>query len=79
METSHPVALECLRVLVAKTDALAHAVAELFDDVVGLDAVDDRRSLERLAYLVGATADAATDAVDACGRLTAEGSRAARQ
>jgi hypothetical protein len=59
------ITLEALRALIAKTDALTHATAEFFDDVVLLEAIDDRRSLERLAHLVGAAADAAADAVEA--------------
>ena len=50
MQTS-AVTLEDLRALIAKTDALAHATADLFDDVVRIDDVKDRRSLERLAHL----------------------------
>lgn len=61
METI-PATLEELRSLIAKTDALTHATAELFDDVVRIDDVEDRRSLERLAHLVSAAADAAADA-----------------
>lgn len=71
MQTS-PTTLGDLRALIAKTDALTHATAELFDDVVHLDDVDDRRSLERLAHLVSAAADAATAAVEAGDRLAAE-------
>jgi len=78
METS-PVTLEDLRALIAKTDALTHATAELFDDVVRVDAVDDRRSLERLAHLVGAAAEAASAAVEAGDRLAAEGLHGTRE
>lgn len=75
METASPVTLEELRALIAKTDALTHATAELFDDVVHVDAVADRRSLERLAHLVGAAADAAAAAVELGDRLATESLR----
>lgn len=77
MEPSR-VTLEDLRALIAKTDALTHATAELFDDVVRLDVVDDRRSLERLAHLVGAAADAAAAAVEASEQLAMENQRVSR-
>jgi len=70
--------MEDLRALIAKTDALTHATAELFDDVVRLDVVDDRRSLERLAHLVGAAADAAAAAVEASEQLASENQRVSR-
>lgn len=71
MQTS-PVTLENLRELIAKTDALTHATADLFDDVVRIDDVKDRRSLERLAHLVGAAADAAAAALEASDRFERE-------
>lgn len=77
METSL-VTLEDLRSLIAKTDALTHATAELFDDVVRVDDVNDRRSLERLAHLVSAAADAAADAVAAGDRIAVENIRGGR-
>jgi hypothetical protein len=77
METN-PITLEDLRALIAKTDALTHATAELFDDVVHVDAVDDRRTLERLAHLVSAAADAAALAVEAGDQLATESLRGAR-
>ena len=58
--------------LIAKSDALTHATAELFDDIVRVDDVEDRRSLERLAHLVSAAADAAADTVAAGDRLAVE-------
>jgi len=75
MEPASAVTLEDLRALIARTDALAHATAELFDDVVHVDDVDDRRSLERLAHLVSAAADAAAAAVEVGERLAAVSAR----
>jgi len=62
-------ALDDLRQLIAKTDALASATADLFDDVVEVEDVDDRRRLERMAHMVGATAEAALAAAEACDQL----------
>jgi hypothetical protein len=73
METNR-ITFEDLRALIARADALAHATAELFDSVVQVEAVSDRRSLERLAQLVGAAADATTAAVEAGEQLAAENS-----
>jgi hypothetical protein len=78
MEAS-PVTLDELRALIAKTDALTHATAELFDDVVRLEVTEDRRSLERLAHLVGAAADAAAAAVEASERLAVQSQQVSRE
>jgi ABC-type transporter Mla subunit MlaD len=58
-------AVDDLRQLVAKADALAHASEDLFDQVIWVADDDDRRRLERLAHLVGATAEAVEAAVEA--------------
>jgi hypothetical protein len=65
-------AVNQLRQLVAKADALANAAADLFDNVIRVDDVDDRRRLERLAHLVGATAEAVHVAMEAGDRLATE-------
>jgi hypothetical protein len=60
--------LDELRNAVAKCEAIAHAAEELFDGTAwGADV--DRQRLERLAHLIGATAEAATAALAACDRL----------
>jgi hypothetical protein len=60
-----PIAIEVdwLRQLIAKTDALATAARDLLDEV--RTEGDNPRRGERLAHLVGATAEAALAAVEA--------------
>jgi hypothetical protein len=61
-----------LRQLVAKANALAHASEDLFEQVIWVGDDDDRRRLERLAHLVGATAEAVAAAVEAGAELAAK-------
>jgi hypothetical protein len=65
-------AVDDLRQLVAKADALAHATENLFEQVIWVEDGDDRRRLERLAHLVGATAEAVQAAVEAGDELAVE-------
>ena len=65
-------AVDDLRQLIAKADALAHASEDLFEQVIWVEDGDDRRRLERLANLVGATAEAVQAAADAGDELAAE-------
>jgi ABC-type transporter Mla subunit MlaD len=65
-------AVDDLRQLVAKADALAHAAENLFDQVIWVEDGDDRRRLERLAHLVGATAEAVQAAAEAGDELAVE-------
>jgi hypothetical protein len=65
-------AVDDLRQLVAKADALAHASENLFEQVVWGEDGDDRRCLERLAHLVGATAEAVQAVAEASDGLAAE-------
>jgi hypothetical protein len=64
-------ALDRLRVAVSKTDALAHAAQEMFDGTVWGGAVDAQR-LERMAQLIGATAEAAAAALNAVDVLNSD-------
>lgn len=67
-------AVDALRQLVARVDALAHATETLLDQMLWNDDDDDdaRRRLEHLAHLMGATAEAARVAVDAGSELASE-------
>jgi len=65
-------AVDDLRQLVAKADALAHATENLFEQVIWVEDGDGRRRLERLAHLVGATAEAVQAAVEAGDELAVE-------
>ena len=67
-----PIAIEVdgLRQLIAKTDALATATRDLLDEV--RTEGDNPRRRERLAHLVGATAEAAMAAVEAGDTLAAD-------
>jgi ABC-type transporter Mla subunit MlaD len=58
-------AVDDIRQLIAKADALAHAAEDLFDETIEIDDVDDRRRLERIAHLIGATATAVEAALEA--------------
>ena len=62
-------AVDDLRQLVTKAEALAHASEDLFEQVIWVEDADDRRRLERLAHLVGATAEAVDAAVAAGSEL----------
>jgi len=64
-------AYDDLRTAVAKVDALAHAVEMMFDDAPWGGEIDSQR-LERLAHLVGATAEAAAAALVAVDTLNAD-------
>jgi hypothetical protein len=64
-------AVDELRQLIAKADALAHAAEDLFEGIAWLDG-DDRRRLERLAHLVGATVEAVQAAMDAGAEIASE-------
>jgi hypothetical protein len=61
-------AYDNVRTAVAKTDALAHALEKMFDEAP-LRGEIDRQRLERLAHLVGATAEAAAAALVAVDTL----------
>jgi len=65
-------AVDDLRQLIAKADALAYAAAKLFDDVIRVEDAEDRRSFERLAHLIGATASAVQAALEAGDKLAVE-------
>jgi two-component sensor histidine kinase len=66
-------AVDALRQLVARVDALAHATEALLERMIWNDDEDDtRRRLEHLAHLMGATAEAARVAVDAGSELASE-------
>jgi hypothetical protein len=67
-------AVDDLRQLVAKADALAHAAEDLFERVPWgeRDDEEDRRRMERLAHLVSATAEAVEAAVDVGEELAAQ-------
>jgi hypothetical protein len=66
------VTLDDLQVIVKRTDAFARATMTMFDEMPLADA--DRQHLERLAHLVGDTAEAAEAAVVAVARF--EGAQA---
>jgi hypothetical protein len=58
--------LDALHIAVGKTDALAHATEEIFDNTGWSGEVDQQR-LERVAHLVGSVAEAAAAAVAVVG------------
>jgi len=60
-----------LRTAVSKVDALAHATEELFDNTAWSGGGDTQR-LERIAQLVGATAEAADQALVALDSFNAD-------
>jgi len=64
-------AVDDLQQLVAKADALAHASEDLFERVIWGGELEDRRQLERIAHLIGATAEAVEIAVEAGHELAA--------
>jgi hypothetical protein len=61
------VTLDDLQLVIKRTDAFARATMTMFDETPLAEA--DRQHLERLAHLVGATAEAAAAAVAAMARL----------
>src|SRR5258707_11038805 len=63
--------IDDLRQIIARADALAAAAEELLDGVIWVEDGDDHRRLERLAHLVGATAEAVRAAADAGDELAA--------
>ena len=64
-------AVDDLRQLIARAEALATAAEGLFDNVFEVDDEDDRRRLERVA-LIGATVSAVQAAQEAGDELAAE-------
>lgn len=69
--SSSPMTFDDLRRLVAKADALSHAAEEQLDNLVE----PDRRSLERLAHLAGAAAEATAAALAAFDLFASQGRR----
>jgi hypothetical protein len=67
-------AVDDLRQLVARADALAHATEKQFERVAPGDEPDDDdgRQREHLAHLLGATAQAARAAADASDQIAVE-------
>ena len=67
-------AVDDLRQLVAKADALANAAESLLDEMIWVndDADDDRRRRDRLAHLVGTTSEAVLEAMEVGDRLAVE-------
>lgn len=65
-------AVDDLRQLIAKADALAHATEDLFDGVFKPDDDEDLCRLERVAHLLGATTEAVHAAVEASSQLAAD-------
>jgi hypothetical protein len=62
-------AVDDLVQLIAKTDALAHATRDLYDEVPPTEVGEIRRRRERLAHLTSDTAEAAEAALEAGNRL----------
>lgn len=65
-------AVDGLRGLIAKADALAHATEQLFEQVVWTENRDERRRRERLAHLVSATAEAVRVAMKVGNKLAVD-------
>jgi hypothetical protein len=65
-------AVDDLRQLIARAEALATAAEGLFDDVIHVDDEDERRRLERVAHLISATVSAVQGAMEAGDELAAE-------
>jgi len=67
-------AVDDLRQLVAKADALANAAESLLDEMIWVndDDYDDLRRRERLAHLVGTTSEAVQEAMEVGDRLAVE-------
>jgi len=66
-----PDKFDALRIAVGNVDALAASVEELFDATM-YGAGADRQKLERLAHLIGMTADAASTALVAVDAFNAD-------
>jgi hypothetical protein len=64
-------AVEDLRYLIAKADALAHAAENHCESVIQAEASEDRCG-ERLEYLIGETASAVLAALEAVEELAAQ-------
>jgi hypothetical protein len=62
-------AVDDLKQLIARAEAMAHVTADLFDRVIRVDGVEDRQDLERVSHLVGATTEAVQAALEACTEL----------
>jgi hypothetical protein len=60
-----------IRIAVARVDSLASAAESMFDNT-SFGAGVDRQTIERLAHLIGATAEAAAAAVVVVDRLNAD-------
>lgn len=65
-------AVDDLVQLIAKTDALAHAARDLYDEVPPTEVGEVRRRRERLAHLISDTAEAAEAALEAGNWLAAK-------
>jgi DNA-binding ferritin-like protein len=65
-------AVDDLRQLIAKADALAHAAEALSDEGTPTEDREARRDHERLEYLIEATAEAVQAALEAADKLAAE-------
>jgi predicted ABC-type transport system involved in lysophospholipase L1 biosynthesis ATPase subunit len=64
-------AFDEIRIAVARVDSLASAAEAMFDDTT-FDGNLDRQRIERLAHLIGATAEAAAAAIVVVDRLNAD-------
>jgi len=64
-------AFDEIRIAVARVDSLASAAEAMFDDTT-FDSNLDRQRIERLAHLIGATAEAAAAAIVVVDRLNAD-------
>jgi hypothetical protein len=62
-------AVDDLVQLIAKTDALAHAARDLYDEVPPTEVGEVRRRRERLAHLISDTAEGAEAALKAAKQL----------
>ena len=65
-------AVDQLHQMVAKADTMITATENLFERVAWSEIANDRRQLEQLAHLIGATAEAVKEALEVCGRLAVE-------
>jgi len=65
-------AVDDLRLLIARAEAFASAAEFLFDDVVQVEDSEDRRHLERIAHLIGATSSAMQAVLEATDELAAD-------
>ena len=65
-------AVDDLRQRIARAEALATAAAGLLDDVFHLSDDDERRRMERVAHLIGATVSTVQSAMEASDALATE-------